>query len=86
MAYWDIGMRHIVDVNGQLLAIDAELIDPATLLARANCPADSRLYFVRAGERHEVEPRRLLRLSHDEVLFFETLERVRYQVPDRLAA
>ena len=33
MAYWDIGYRHIVDVDGQLLATDADVIDAASLLA-----------------------------------------------------
>jgi len=72
MTYWDIGMRHIVDVDGQLLAIDAEVIDTATLLERAGRPAGSVLWLVRAGERTSIEPRQLLRLSQDEVLFFAT--------------
>lgn len=72
MAYWDIGLRHIVDVDGQLLAIDVEVIDPASLLARANRPVDRQLWLVRAGERFALQPRQLLRLPQDEVLFFET--------------
>jgi hypothetical protein len=36
MVNWDLGYRHIVDVDGQLLAIDADLIDVATLLKRAD--------------------------------------------------
>lgn len=72
MAYWDIGLCHIVDVDGQLLAIDMEVIDTASLLAKANRPADRDLWLVRAGERAAVQPRQLLRLSRDEVLFFET--------------
>ena len=84
MAYWDIGLHHIVDVDGQLLAIDAEVIDSAALLARARRPADSQLWLVRAGERVPVGPRQLLRLSPDEVLFFETTRRM--NGAERLAA
>jgi hypothetical protein len=62
MAVWDLGFRHIVDVDGQLLAIDADLVDPATLLGRANRPADSQLWLVRAGERVPLRPRELIRL------------------------
>lgn len=86
MAYWDIGLRHIVDVDGQLLAIDAEVIDTASLLAKANRPADRELWMVRAGERFAVQPRQLLRLSRDEVLFFESYETGRAHIDQRLAA
>ena len=72
MALWDIGLRHIVDLDGQLLAIDAEVIDTSSLLAKANKPFDMPLWLVRAGERFAVQPRQLIRLSQDEVLFFET--------------
>ena len=72
MGRWDIGMRHIVDVDGQLLAIDAEVIDAASLLGRANRSTDCQLWQVSAGERFLVEPTQLLRLSEDQVLFFET--------------
>ena len=75
MAYWDIGLNHIVDVDGQLLAVDAEVIDASTLLARAGLPADLQLWLVRAGERFAVKSRQLLRLSRDEVLFFESSRR-----------
>jgi len=74
MAFWDIGFRHIVDVDGQLLAIDADLIDPATLLAKANRSAERQLWLVRAGERLLLQARQLIRLPQDEVLFFETSE------------
>lgn len=74
MALWDIGFRNIVDVDGQLLAIDADLIDPATLLAKANRPADARLWLVRAGERLLLDARHTIRLNRNEVLFFETAE------------
>lgn len=86
MAYWDIGLRHIVDVDGQLLAIDAEVIDTASLLAKANQPSDRQLWMVRAGERFEVQPRQLLRLSQSEVLFFETRAVGRVDMSQRLAA
>lgn len=74
MAFWDIGLRHVVDVDGQLLAIDAEEIDVASLLAKANRPGDRPLWLVRAGERFLVQARQLVRLSRAEVLFFETEE------------
>lgn len=68
----NIALRHIVDVDGQLLGIDAEVVDPATLLARANRPAGSQLWLVRAGERIAIGARQAIRLSEDAVLFFET--------------
>jgi len=72
MAYWDLGMKHIVDVDGQLLAIDADVIDTTRLLEKANRPTNSHLAMVRAGERILLQPRQLIRLSVNEVLFFET--------------
>lgn len=72
MAYWDLGMNHIVDVDGQLLAIDAEVIDTTSLLAKANRPTDRQIWLVRAGERQPLQARQLVRLDRDEVLFFET--------------
>ena len=72
MAFFDIGFRHIVDVDGQLLAIDAEVIDTASLLAKAGLTPDRQLWLVRAGERFLVQARQLVRLSESEVLFFET--------------
>ena len=86
MAYWDIGLRHIVDVDGQLLAIDAEVIDTASLLAKANLPTDRQLWLVRAGEYFALDAKQLLRLSQDEVLFFETAERVRAPIFHKRAA
>jgi len=86
MAYWDIGLRHIVDVDGQLLAIDAEVIDTASLLAKANLPTDRQLWLVRAGEYFALGAKQLLRLSQDEVLFFETAERVQAPILKRKAA
>jgi hypothetical protein len=76
MAYWDIGMNHIIDVDGQLLAIDAEVIDTRSLLAKANRPTDRQLWLVRAGERLPLQARQLIRLNKDEVLFFETTDNV----------
>ena len=84
MGSWDIGLRHIVDVDGQLLAIDAEVIDTTSLLSRANRSADRRLWLVRAGERFALRPKQLIRLSQDEVLFFESSEPL--QMSQRLAA
>lgn len=86
MGYFDMGMRHIVDVDGQLLAIDAEVIDTASLLARANRPADRQLCQVRAGERFRFDQKQLIRLSEDEVLFFETSAPTVLPMAQRLAA
>lgn len=86
MAYWDIGMRHIVDVDGQLLAIDAEVIDTASLLEKAGHPSDRQLSMVRAGECFDLQPRQLVRLSKDEVLFFETSNARLRHAPQLLAA
>jgi len=86
MAFWDMGFRHIVDVDGQLLAIDAEIIDTASLLAKANRPAGRPLWLIRAGERFLLQARQLVRLSQDEVLFFETAEVGNGGVPARMAA
>ena len=86
MADWDLGMKHIVDVDGQLLAIDADVIDTTRLLEKANRPTDYHLAMVRAGERILLQPRQLIRLPVDEVLFFESFESsTRYQ-ECRLAA
>jgi hypothetical protein len=86
MALWDIGFRNIVDVDGQLLAIDADLIDPATLLAKANRPVDQPLWLVRAGERLLLQGRQMIRLTQDEVLFFETNAWCQAGMIERLAA
>lgn len=86
MAFWDIGLKHIIDIDGQLLAIDAEIIDPASLLKRADLPTDRSLCLVRAGELFTLHPQRSVRLSRDEVLFFETRPAVQAETPLRLAA
>lgn len=85
MAYWDLGMNHIVDVDGQLLAIDADVIDTMSLLAKAQRPTDRQLWLLRAGERFLLQARQLIRLSQDEVLFFESTG-VGEQTAERLAA
>jgi hypothetical protein len=86
MDIWDIEMRHIVDVDGQLLAIDADVIDTSSLLRMANRPIDRQLWQVHAGERFPVQPKQLLRLSEDQVLFFETSPVVERPILHRLAA
>lgn len=85
MGTWDIGMRHVVDVDGQLLAIDAEVIDAASLLAKANRPLDRQLSVVRRGERFAIHPKSLICLHQDEVLFFESSAETR-SLPISLAA
>lgn len=86
MALWDLGFRHIVDVDGQLLAIDADLIDSAALLAKANRSAGQPLWLVRAGERILLHAREMIRLTQDEVLFFETEVSFQTDMIERLAA
>lgn len=86
MAFWDIGLRNIVDVDGQLLGIDADVIDTASLLAKANQSPDRRIWLVRAGERLPLQARQLVRLSEDEVLFFETAVAGENRQSVRLAA
>jgi hypothetical protein len=86
MGFSDIGLRHIVDVDGQLLGIDAEVIDPTYLLARANRSADRHLWMVRAGERLFVQPGQRIRLTRDEVIFFETSTSVGGRDFHRMAA
>jgi hypothetical protein len=86
MGYWDIGMRHIVDVDGQLLAIDAELIDSRSLLARANRPTDHQLWLVWRGQHFLVQPEQLVRLSEDEILFFESSSSTILPLPQQMAA
>ena len=86
MAYWDLGMKHIVDVDGQLLAIHADVIDTARLLERARLSEDFQLVMLRAGERILLGSRQLIRLSQDEVLFFQTDQRAARQHDWLLAA
>lgn len=87
-----IELRHIVDVDGQLIGIDAEVIDTACVLRRAGRGSDRRLFLLRAGERIPVMPHQHIRLNEDEVLFFETIPAPRIPasaaspLPTRLAA
>lgn len=74
MSYWDLEMNHIVDVDGQLLAIDADVIDTNSLLVKADREPHRQLWLLRAGERFLLQPRQLICLSRDEVLFFETAD------------
>lgn len=59
MREWDFEMRQVVDVDRQLLAIDAEVVDATSLLQRAGqrCPLG---LFQRSP------------LSREEVLFFKS--------------
>ncbi len=83
----NIELRHIVDVDGQLLGIDAGSVDAAALLARANRPASSQLWTVRAGERFQIQPRQAIQLSESKVLFFETTSgTASWREPQLLAA
>jgi hypothetical protein len=86
MGIWDIELRHIVDVDGQLLAIDADVIDTTSLLEKANRPADRELWQIHAGERFLVSPKQLFRLPKDRVLFFETSATADCSILPRLAA
>ncbi len=86
MGYWDTEMRHIVDVDGQLLAIDADVVDPATLLKKANQSVHQQLWLVCGGERRALDSRDRIRLSCDEVLFFETAGHAQVEQRYRLAA
>ncbi|WCT72597.1 hypothetical protein PQ455_13260 [Sphingomonas naphthae] len=86
MGFSDIGLRHIVDVDGQLLGIDAGVIDTSALLARANRPSDRQLWVVRAGERFLLQSKQRIHLSEDEVLFFETTAVNSWHAANLLAA
>ena len=79
-------VKPVALVAEALLAIDAEVIDTASLLAKANLPTDRQLWLVRAGEYFALGAKQLLRLSQDEVLFFETAERVQAPIFHRRAA
>ncbi len=57
MVFGSIGLRDIVDVDGQLLPTDADLNDPATLLAKANGPTDQALWLIHVGKRLLLEAR-----------------------------
>lgn len=86
MGKWDTEMRHIVDVDGQLLAIDAEVVDAAVLLSKANQSIHQPLWLNRRGERLAIGSRDQIRLSREEVLFFETSSRGQARHHYQLAA
>lgn len=86
MGFSDIGLRHIVDVDGQLLGIDQEAIEVGSLLARANRSTERHVWLVRQGERRYLDPTQIVTLSEDEVLFFETAETTGWSAMERLAA
>lgn len=67
-----IEYRHIVDVDGQLIGIDAPVIDAVTLLRRTGLTGRRRLVLIRNGKRTNVGDQDRIRLREDEVLFFET--------------
>lgn len=72
MREWDFEMRQIVDVNRQLLAIDAEMVNAASLLQRAGRPVGRVAWLVRAGERCSLGLCQRTPLSGNEVLFFKS--------------
>jgi len=72
MAIWDRELRHIVDVDGQLLGIDQPEVDVATLLARACLPPDRCISLVLDGQRIPIGNGQRIRLSERDVLVFET--------------
>jgi len=86
MGFSSIGLRHIVDVDGQLLGFEAGVVDPASILERANRPNGTQLWMVRAGERFALHPREKIRLSEDDVLFFETSNRIGWWPQNELMA
>ena len=92
MRMGDIELRHIVDVDGQLIGIDAGMVDASMLLRRAGRDPDRRVFLMRAGERTAIAPQQRIRLDEDQVLFFETMPAMVLQAsgrapfPVRLAA
>jgi hypothetical protein len=69
MGLWDVGMADIVDLDGQLLAIDAEVIETTSLLQRARKAGGEWLWLVHDGERMPLHSRQLIRLARDKVVF-----------------
>ncbi len=65
--------RHIVDVDGQLVGIDAPVVDAITLMRRTGLTGARRLVLVRHGLRTNVGREDSIVLREDEVLFFESL-------------
>lgn len=62
------------------------MIDTASLLARANCPTDSLIWMVHAGERVSIQPKQFIRLSEHDVVFFETSSAANWSPFELLAA
>lgn len=72
MACSELCFRHIIDLDGQLAGIEEAVIDAASLLVQAGRKAGAPLYLIKAGSRTLIGPQDLVRLSEEEVLFFET--------------
>lgn len=83
MRMGNLELRHIVDVDGQLIGIDAEVVDAATLLGRAGLGSDRSVFVLRAGERIALSANQRIRLDVDEVLFFETAPASIVRAPSR---
>ena len=81
MRMGDLELRHIVDVDGQLIGIDADVVDAGTLLRRTHRSADRRVFLIRAGERIAIGTHQHIRLDEDEVVFFETMPAPAAQAP-----
>lgn len=85
-----IELRHIVDVDGQLIGVDAAVVTIADLLTRADRGGDRSIFVVRDGMRTPVAKRQSIVLSEDEVLFLETMHaapmRISRPRPLRIAA
>lgn len=75
MGLWDVGLAHLVDLDGQLLAIDAEVIETTSLLRRAQKAGGERLWLVHNGKRYPLHSKQLIRLAREEVVFLETSQR-----------
>ncbi len=69
MALSNFGVSHFVDVNGQQLVIDLELIGPENLLTKANQFTDQSLWLVRPGEWMLRPAQQLIRLPRGEACF-----------------
>lgn len=65
--------RHVVDVDGRLLGIDARVVDVAALLGIAGLDPHRSVILVLEGRRLLIPPGQLIRLDEDQVAFFETV-------------
>lgn len=72
MAAGTIELRHIVDIDGQLIGVEPPIIDAESLMKRAGRAGDGRLVLVRGGRRTVLNGGDRISLREDEVLFFET--------------